>query len=335
MRHEGKASDIMSAGATRRAEELYQEGRIDAIIGLGGSVGTSICTAVMRSLPIGFPKVMISTLASHDVRPFVGTKDILMLPTICDLSGINRILKKVLRNGALAVAGMARQEVQEVGTLKPLAFIGTLGTTEPCALKVKEALEAKGMEVIIFHTTGIGGQAMEEMVRKGEAEMVVEISLQELVSHLFGGDYDAGPDRASAALQRGIPTLLVPGCTDLIVSGPLSTTEKRFPNRQCHAHNAAITGVRTDHKEAEILARALAKLCNEARGPRAIAIPLGGLSGFDRPGSPLYDPEAPKIMAETLKKELDAQTPLYMSPHHITDPEFGALLVGIVQDWLQ
>jgi uncharacterized protein (UPF0261 family) len=335
LRHEGKAGEIMIAGATRRVKELYQEGRIDAIIGLGGSVGTSICSAVMRSLPIGFPKVMISTLASHDVRPFVGTKDILMLPTICDLSGINRILKKVLRNGALAVAGMARQGLQEDGALKPLAFIGTLGTTEPCALKVKEALEAKGMEVIIFHTTGIGGQAMEEMVRQGEAKIVVEISLQELVSNLFGGDYDAGPDRASAALQRGVPTLLVPGCTDLIVSGPLSTTEKHFPNRQCHAHNAAITAVRTDHKEAEILARALAKLCNEAKGPRAIAVPLGGLSGFDRPGGPLYDPEAPKIMVEVLKKELDGQTALHVSPHHITDPEFGALLVGIVQDWLQ
>jgi uncharacterized protein (UPF0261 family) len=333
--HEGKAAEIMIAGATRRAEELYLEGRIDAVMGLGGSVGTSIATAVMRSFPIGFPKVMISTLASHDVRPFVGTKDILMLPTICDLSGINRITKKILKNGALAAAGMARQGFQEVGSLKPLAFITTLGTTDPCALRVKEALEAKGMEVIIFHTTGTGGRAMEEMVRLGEAEIVVEISLQELVSNLFGGEYDAGPDRASAALQRGIPTLLVPGCTDLIVGGPLLMTQKHFPNRQYHAHNDAIATVRTDHRETEILACALAKLCNEARGPRAIAVPLGGLSGFDRPGGPLYDPEAPKIMAETLKKELDAQTALYVSPHHINDPEFGALLAGIVKAWLQ
>lgn len=335
LRHEGKAGGIMVAGATLRAQDLYREGRIDAIIGLGGSVGTDIGSAVMRSFPIGFPKVMISTLASHDVRPFVGTKDILMLPTICDLSGINRILQKVLKNGALAVAGMAKQGPQESDTLKPLAFIGTLGTTEPCALKVKETLEAKGMEVIIFHTTGIGGQAMEEMVRQGEAEIVVEISLQELVGNLFGGDYDAGPDRVSAALQKGIPTLLVPGCTDIIVSGPLLTTEKHFPNRQYHAHNAAITAVRTNHKETEIVARALAKLCNEAKGPRAIAVPLGGLSGFDRPGGPLYDPEAPKIMAEILKKDLDAQTALHVSPHHINDPEFGALLVGIVQAWMK
>jgi uncharacterized protein (UPF0261 family) len=334
LRHEGKAGAIMIAGATLRAQDLYQEGRIDAIIGLGGSVGTDIGTAVMRSFPIGFPKVMISTLASHDVRPFVGTKDILMLPTVCDLSGINRITQKVLKNGALAVAGMAKQGPQKEGALKPLAFIGTLGTTEPCAFKVRELLEAKGREVIIFHTTGIGGQAMEEMIRRGEAEIVVEISLQELVSHLFGGDYDAGPDRASAALQRGIPTLLVPGCTDIIVSGPLLTTQKNFPNRQCHAHNAAITAVRTDHKEMETLARALAKLCNEATGPRVIAVPLGGLSGFDSPGGPLYDPEGPKIMVETLKRELDAQTALHVSPHHIRDPEFGALAASLVQAWL-
>jgi uncharacterized protein (UPF0261 family) len=334
MRHEGKAADIMVAGATGRAGELYREGRIDAIIGLGGSVGTSIGAAVMRSFPVGFPKVMISTLASHDVRPFVGTKDILMLPTVCDLAGINRITRKILKNGALAVAGMARQSFPKNEVLKPLAVIGTLGTTEPCALKVREALEAKGKEVIIFHTTGIGGQAMEEMVRRGEAEMVVEISLQELVAHLFGGDYDAGPDRLSAALQRGIPTLLVPGCTDFIVSGPLATTEKHFPNRKYHAHNAAITTVRTNHEETVILAQALVKLCNEAKGPRALAVPLGGLSGFDRPGGPIYDPEAPKIMTEALKRELDGQTPLHVSPHHIDDPEFGALLADIVRVWL-
>ncbi len=301
--HEGKAADIMIDGATRRAQELYREGAIDAVIGLGGSVGTSIATAVMRSLPIGFPKVMISTLASHDVRPFVGTKDILMVPTICDLSGINRITKKILKNGALAAAGMAGQGPQETGSLKPLAFIATLGTTDPSAFRVREALEAKGMEVIIFHTTGTGGTAMEEMVRLGEAEIVVEISLQELVCNLFGGEYDAGPDRPSAALQRGIPTLLVPGCTDLMVGGTLSTTQKHFPNRQYHAHNNAIATIRMDHRETEIIARTLAKRCNEARGPRAIAVPLGGLSGFDRPGGPFYDSEAPRIMAETFKKE--------------------------------
>ena len=333
--HEGKAAEIMITGATVRARELFEQKRIHAVIGLGGSVGTSIGSAVMRSFPIGFPKIMISTLASHDTRPFVGTKDILMLPSICDLSGLNRITKKVLRNGALAAAGMAGQRFQGEGALKPLAFISTLGTTEPCAFKVREALEAKGREVIIFHTTGIGGQAMEEMVREGQAEMVVEISLQELVSNLFGGDYDAGPDRVSVALQKGIPTLLVPGCTDFIVSGPLLMTEKHFPDRQYHAHNTAITTVRTEHKEAVIIARAMARLCNDAKGMRAIAVPLGGLSGFDRPGGPLYDPEAPKIMAATLKKELDPQTPLHVSPHHIDDPEFGALLVSIVQGWLR
>jgi uncharacterized protein (UPF0261 family) len=333
--HEGKAAEIMIDGAVRRARELHEQKRIDAVIGLGGSVGTSIGAAVMRSFPIGFPKIMISTLASHDTRPFVGTKDILMLPAICDLSGLNRITKKILRNAALAMTGMAGQTFCEAGTAQPLALISTLGTTEPCAFKVKEALEARGREVIIFHTTGVGGQAMEEMVRDGEAEIVVEISLQELVGNLFGGDYDSGPDRVSVALQKGIPTLLVPGCTDFIVSGPLSTTEKYFPNRQYHAHNAAITTVRTEHKETELIAHTLARLCNDARGSRAMAVPLGGLSGFDRPGGPLYDPEAPKIMAEALRRELLPETPLYVLPHHIDDPEFGAALVTIVQGWLR
>lgn len=335
LKHEGRASRIMIEGATRRTQELYREGRIDGIIGLGGSVGTDICTAVMRSLPIGFPKIMISTLASHDVRPFVGTKDILMFPTICDLNGMNRILDKVLKNAALAAAGMSRQEPHRRDDAKPLVFIGTLGTSEPSALRLKRAIETKGREVIIFHTTGVGGQAMEEMIAEGQAEIVVEVSAQELVAHLFGGDYDAGPDRLSMALKRGVPTLLVPGCTDFIVSGPLAITQKQFPGRQYHRHNAAITAVRTSHREAETVAQTMAAFCNVANGPRAIAVPLGGFSGFDRVGGPLHDGEAPKIMAETFKKALGPDTPLHLSPHHINDPEFGDLLIDIVMPWLK
>jgi uncharacterized protein (UPF0261 family) len=334
LKHEGRASRIMIAGATQLAQQLHREGRVDAIIGLGGSVGTDICTAVMRSFPIGFPKVMISTLASHDVRPFVGTKDILMFPTICDLNGINRILRKILKNAALAAVGMARQEFRDRDDRTPLVFIGTLGTSEPSALRIKQAVEAKGREAIIFHTTGVGGQAMEEMIGEGQADIVVEVSAQELVSHLLGGDYDAGPDRLSAALKRGVPTLLVPGCTDFVVSGPIGITQKRFPNRQYHRHNAAVTAVRTLHQETEMVARAMAKLCNEATGPRAVAVPLGGFSGFDRPGGPLHDPEAPEIMAEVFRKALGPETPLHVSPYHINEPEFGDLLIDIVTSWM-
>lgn len=168
--HEGKAAEIMIAGATRRAQELYREGRIDAVIGLGGSVGTSIGTAVMRSFPIGFPKVMISTLASHDVRPFVGTKDILMLPTIYDLSGINRITKRILKNGALAAAGMARQGFhQEVDALKPLAFIATLGTTDPSAFRVKRGArgEGNGGNHLSYHGYGRQGYGRDGPRRRG------------------------------------------------------------------------------------------------------------------------------------------------------------------------
>jgi uncharacterized protein (UPF0261 family) len=278
---------------------------------------------------------MISTLASHDVRPFVGTKDILMFPTICDLNGMNRILRKILKNAALAAAGMAGQEFYEIDKAKPLVFIGTLGISEPSALRVKQAVEAKGREVVIFHTTGVGGQAMEEMIGEGQADLVVEVSAQELVAHLCEGDYDAGPDRLSAALKRAVPTLLVPGCTDFIVSGPLGITRKQFPGRQYHRHNAAITAVRTLHEETEKVARAMAEFCNEANGPRAVAVPLGGLSGFDRPGGPLYDPEAPKIMAEVFKKALSPETPLHLSPLHINDPEFGDLLIDIVEPWIK
>lgn len=335
LKHEGRASRIMIDGATLRAQELHREGRLDAVIGLGGSVGTDICTAVMRSFPIGLPKIMISTLASHDVRPFVGTKDIVMFPTICDLNGMNRILEKILKNAALAAAGMARQESHENESRNPLVFIGTLGTSEPSALRIKRSVEEKGREAIIFHTTGVGGQAMEEMIGQGRAEIVVEVSAQELVAHLVGGDYDAGPDRMSTGLKRGVPTVLVPGCTDFIVSGPLELAQKQFPGRKYHRHNAAITIVRTLHQEMEAVVRNMAQFCHEGNGPRAVAVPLGGFSGFDRPGGPLYDPEAPNITAALFKELLGPETPLHLSPNHINDPEFGDLLIHLVQSWLK
>ncbi len=297
---------------------MHREGLINAIIGLGGSLGTDICTAVMRSFPIGFPKVMVSTLASHDVRPFVGTKDILMFPTISDLNGVNRILKKILRNAALAAAGMAGQEPPESDSPAPLVFIATLGTSEPSALRIKQAVEARGREAIIFHTTGVGGRAMEEMIDEGRAEIVVEVSAQELVAHLFGGDYDAGPDRLSAALKRGVPTLLVPGCSDFIVSGPLAITQKQFPDRQYHQHNAAITVVRTspgDRNHSSGHGQSLQR-GQWSQGGRGASRRLFWVRSTWRP---LLDPRHQRY-GRIVQEGLGPENPLHVSPHHINDP---------------
>ena len=333
--HEGKSLGVMIEGAIQCAQELYRQNKIHGIIGLGGSMGTTLATGVMRTFPVGFPKVMVSTMASRDTRAFVGTKDILMLHSVCDLSGLNRITKKVLMNGARAMAGMLRENGADVSADKPLVFLSTLGTTEACAQRVRAALEEKGKEVVIFHTVGAGGAAMEEMINDEDVAGVVDLSLHEIADNHFGGDYDAGPLRGCVALKKGTPTILVPGNIDFLVTGPLEIAKRKFPDRKYHVHNAAITVVRTSHEEIKKLARIVAGLTDQAKGPLAIIVPLGGFSAFDSPDGPLPDPQAPEFFAQILQKNLNNQVNLKLLPHHINDPGFAEEIIDAFYDLLQ
>ena len=327
MGHEGKALSAMIKGAVYLAGELYRQEKIHGVIGLGGSMGTTLGSAVMRSVPIGFPKVMISTMASRDTRAFVGTRDICMLHSVCDLSGLNRISRAVLRNGAMAMAGMIKQSTQIALTEKPLAILSTLGTTEACVQIVRRYFEKNDYEVVTFHTVGSGGSAMEELIHQEDPAAVIDISLHELADHLFGGDYDAGPDRATTALGKQIPTILVPGNIDFLVSGPLTAALKLFPDRPYHQHNEAITVLRTEPTEMEILARTVAERCNAARGPLAILIPMGGFSAFDSETGPFHNPGARDVFAQTLKRHLHDAFRLTLVPFHINTPEFADALI--------
>lgn len=333
--HEGKALQIMMEGAVHWAKELHNQNKIQGIIGLGGSMGTTLGTGVMRAFPIGFPKLMISTMASRDTRPFVGSHDILMLHSVCDLSGINRITQLVLRNGALSMVGMLQGSDEPRLSAKPLVVLSNLGTTEICSSRIRKSLEEKGNEVIIFHTVGSGGAAMEEIIKQEQIKAVVDLSLNEIGDHCFGGEYDAGPGRGSAALQKGIPTIMVPGNMDFMGGGPFHLAQKRFPNRRYHRHNEAITAVRTELGEIKEMAAILADRCNAARGPVVILIPLGGFSAFDQPQGPFYDPQAPKVFAETLKKTLAREIPLHTLPFHINDPEFAQALIQTFENLVE
>jgi uncharacterized protein (UPF0261 family) len=333
--HEGKALEAMTEGAILCAQALYRENRIQGIIGLGGSMGTTLGTALMRSFPIGFPKVMVSTMASRNTRPFVGTKDILMLHAVCDLSGLNRITRKVLRNGALAVAGMVKGENREKPEKRPLLVMSTLGTIEACSAMVRRTLAAEGYEIMVFHTVGAGGEALEEIVGEGEVSAVVDLSLHEMADHWFGGDYDAGPERGKTAILMKVPTVLVPGNIDFLAAGPLEEAGRRFPNRRYHQHNAAITLLRTTREELEELARIVADLANRAEGPLAIMIPLGGFSSLDCQETPFYDPEGPRVFAETVRQRLSKAVPLTVVPHHINDPEFAVMVVEAMKGLLK
>jgi uncharacterized protein (UPF0261 family) len=325
--HEGKALQVMTEGAVKCATRLHRQNEIHGIIGLGGSMGTTLGSGVMRALPIGFPKLMISTMASRDTRPFVGSHDILMLHSVCDLAGINRITGLILRNGALAMAGMLKNAEVIYPANKPLVLLSNLGTTEACSSRVRQRLEEKGNEVIIFHTVGSGGAAMEEIIRHVKVDAVVDLSLNEIGDHRFGGEYDAGPGRGTAALQKGIPTIMVPGNMDFFGGGTFDLAQKRFPNRTYHRHNAAITAVRTELQEVKEMAAILAERCNAASGPLVILIPQGGFSAFDRSGGPFYKPRAPEIFAQTFKKKLKERIPLHILPFHINDPEFAQALI--------
>ncbi len=314
--HEGEALEVMTNGAIQCARELHRQKKIQGIIGLGGSMGTTLGSGVMRSFAVGLPKVMISTMASRDTRAFVGTKDILMLHSVCDLVGLNRVTKKILRNGALALAGMLRSAVtNDASAQKHLVFLSTLGTTEACAQQVRKALEEKNNEVVTFHTVGSGGKAMEEMIQQENVSVLIDLSLHEIADHLFGGDYDAGPKRGSVALALKIPTILVPGNIDFLVTGPLENAKKQFPNRPYHVHNAAITVVRTKQKEIERLAETIAGLYNKAGGPVKILVPMNGFSAFDHKQGPLHDPEAPGIFIKILEKNLEEKSSLSVLPH--------------------
>jgi uncharacterized protein (UPF0261 family) len=321
--HEGQALEVMTNGAIQCARELHLQNKIQGIISLGGSMGTTLGSGVMRSFAVGLPKVMISTMASRDTRAFVGTKDILMLHSVCDLVGLNRVTKKILRNGALALAGMLRSAVpDDAAEQKPLVFVSTLGTTEACAQQVRKTLEEKNNEVVIFHTVGSGGKAMEEMIQQENVSVLVDLSLHEIADHLFGGDYDV-------ALGLKIPTILVPGNIDFLVTGPVENAQKQFPNRPYHVHNAAITVVRTTQEEIEMLAQTIAGLCNKAKGTVKILVPMNGFSAFDHREGPLHDPEAPEIFIKILEKSLDDKSCLTALPFYINDPEFAQAIIDI------
>jgi uncharacterized protein (UPF0261 family) len=332
--HEGEALNVMTQGAIKCAQELHEKDGIDGIIGLGGSMGTTLGTAVMRTFAIGVPKVMITTMASRDTRSFVGTKDILMLHSVCDLAGLNRITTKILSNGAAALAGMLHHGRSDETTDRPLVFLSTLGTTETCAQNVRNALEDKGKEVVIFHTVGSGGAAMEEMITQEEIDAVVDLSLHEIADHLFGGDYDAGANRGQAALNKGVPTIIVPGNVDFLVSGPLDAAKRQFPDRAYHVHNAAITVLRTAQQEVKTLGRTVAEMANGSEGPLRILIPMKGFSAFDSPRGPLPDPEAPGLFARVLQENLSRHIDVKLMPHHINDSEFSRAIIEALDELL-
>jgi uncharacterized protein (UPF0261 family) len=332
----GFAVSKAAEGAANVAHELAEQGRLDGVFSLGGSAGTTIGTAAMRAAPFGMPKVMVSTLASGQTRPFVAGSDIMMVPSIVDVAGLNHLLKSVLKRAADAFVGMVRgrSEPERGGdeTGRPVISATMFGVTTPCVDRARQALERAGCEVLVFHATGVGGQAMEGLIRDGRVQAVLDLTTTELADELVGGVLSAGPDRLEAAGRKGIPQVVSVGALDMVNFGPMATVPDRFSRRRLHVHNPNITLMRTTPEENAALGRRIAEALSRASGPTTLLLPLGGVSALDAPGWPFHDPEADGALFQAIRQGLanSSAVQIIERPEHINDPSFADFVADLV-----
>jgi uncharacterized protein (UPF0261 family) len=323
----GQAIAKAATGVIRVVRELAEQGRVDGVLGLGGSAGTTIGTAAMRALPFGTPKLMVSTLASGQTRPYVGERDIAMLYSVVDISGLNRISRTVLKNAALAMAGMVSLSESVNPSVpssdQPLITATMFGVTTPCVETARQPLEKRGYEVLVFHATGTGGRAMESLIGDGLIAGVMDITTTELADELVGGVLSAGPDRLTAAASRGVPQVISLGALDMVNFGPPDTVPEKFRGRRFYQHNPTITLMRTTPEENDRLGLDIAQKASAAKGPTAILVPLHGVSAIDKQGGPFWWPEADQALFQRIRNELSSRVELIELDLHINDPAFG------------
>jgi uncharacterized protein (UPF0261 family) len=337
-RDRGEAVAAMAQGAAAVAVRLLDEGKIDALISLGGSAGTTIGTSAMRALPVGVPKLMVSTMASGDTRPYVDTKDITMMYSVVDIAGINSLSRRILTNAAAAIAGMALAK-DHTGTAvvedRPLVGATMFGVTTPCVTHAREILEAAGYEVLVFHATGTGGRAMEDLVHGGFLVGVLDITTTEWADELVGGVLSAGPHRLEAAAEFGLPQVVVPGALDMVNFGTPDSVPERFRERTFYQHNPTVTLMRTTPEENAQLGRILAEKLNRAQGPTTVILPLRGVSAIDREGQPFHDPVADQAFFNALRTHLAPHIHRVELDMHINEPAFAAVcaetLLGLLR----
>ena len=319
----GAAVEAMARGAGEVLKQLYREGRLDGVLGCGGSGGSALVTRAMRELPVGVPKLMVSTVASGDTRPYVGTVDVTMMYSVVDIAGINHVSRRILSNAAGAIAGMAQAAVPEEREERPLVGASMFGVTTPGVEAARERLEELGYEVLVFHATGTGGQSMEALMRDGFVTGVLDLTTTELADDLVGGVLSAGPDRLEAAGSLGIPQVVSLGALDMVNFGPRDSVPQEFEDRNLYVHNPTITLMRTTPEECAELGRRIARKLNAAAGPVTLFIPLGGISLIATEGQPFHDPEADKALLDTLRENLNDNVEVREMEEDINDSGFA------------
>jgi uncharacterized protein (UPF0261 family) len=335
-RHDrGECVAAMTTAAARLLERFVAEGRIQGVISLGGGGGTAIASAAMRPLPIGFPKLIVSTLASGNTAHYVGTTDITMMPAVVDVQGLNRISRTILARAAGAICGMVEADVTG-GDDKPLIVASMFGNTTKCIEAAVPLLEQAGYEVLVFAATGTGGRAMEALIASGLVAGVLDITTTELADELVGGVLSAGPERLDAAAKHGVPAIVVPGCLDMVNFGERHTVPETFAGRTLYAHNPQVTLLRTTPEECATLGRLLATKVNASRGPVTVLIPRRGISVISAAGGPFHDQQADAALFSAIESGLRRDVPCLSLDREINDPAFAracveALLTNIRQ----
>ncbi len=331
----GAALTVMGNGARELALKHHAEGNVDGVLSLGGSGGTSIAATAMQALPVGLPKVIVSTMASGDVSPYVGVKDITMMYSIVDVAGLNRIARQIFSNAVGAVCGMAEQAPPPADD-KPLLAATMFGVTTPCVTTVREKLEAAGYEVLVFHATGSGGRAMEALISDGFISGVADITTTEWCDELVGGVLSAGPTRLEAAAQAGVPQVVSLGALDMVNFGGMESVPAQFKERNLYVHNPQVTLMRTTVEECAELGKIIAGKLNQATGPTVLFVPLKGVSMIDAEGQPFHAPEADAALFEALRQNVDpARVELVELDLHINDDQFAEALASRLLGMLQ
>jgi uncharacterized protein (UPF0261 family) len=337
--HKDEAMATMARGLATVVSRLHGEGRLDGIIGMGGSGGTSLATAAMRELPVGVPKVMVSTVGGGDVSAYAGTKDITFMPSVVDVAGINRISRDIYANAAGAIAGMvgtrARAAAAPAGGERPLLTASMFGNTTTAVEHARGILEAAGYEVLVFHATGSGGRTMEGLISDGYIAGSLDVTTTELADTVCGGVFDAGPERCLAASRAGIPVVVVPGCVDMANFGGPETVPAHYRDRLLYEWNPDVTLLRTNIEENRRIGEMIAAAVNAATAAVAVVVPLGGVSMLDSDGERFWDPAADRACFEAIRSNLREGIPLLEDEHNINDPAFSGRVADLLLEMLQ
>jgi len=316
----GECVVAMSKAAPVLLAKLAAEGKIDGVISLGGGGGTAIGTAAMRALPLGFPKLMVSTLASGNTAHYLGTKDIVMMPSIADVAGLNRLSRVIFSRAAGAICGMVEAEVG-TASAKPLVVASMFGNTTACVTEAKRLLEEAGYEVLVFAATGAGGRSMEALIESGMVAGVLDLTTTEWADELVGGSLTAGPERMDAAAKAGVPVVVAPGCLDMVNFGERASVPAKFDDRTFYIHNPQVTLMRTTPAECAELGRILAEKVNAYSAPAAILIPRKAISVISAPGQSFHDPEADEALFSAIRA--NSRKPVEEFDLEINDPAFA------------